>query len=266
MRGGGERPDSGSSWRSLRPFRNSWAGLRTEWAATLRDALAQAGWILALGSAGCVGWSWCVSMLGQWLEPRGMGAWDQRLLEWAANERFIGFTGGVLLESPGNILYLAPLTLAVALWSAQRGQALAGAAVLVAYWGVRFLVGVGWSAWSRSRPDLIAEGIAAPGFHSFPSGHTAMATAAYGALSFLWIRASNSLAERLFVLALTSVWVLAVGAARVRLGAHWPSDILAGVAVALPWLGVVIWSLRAAEAGRRPPPRGQTLFERDLVR
>lgn len=250
LREQGTTQGHGPTWTSIRPFKNAWTRLREDWAATPRAALARAGLILAVGGVACAGWSWAVSIAGSWLEPRGMRAWDERVLHWIEVNDILGFTGGVLLESPGNATYLVPLTLAVAVWSALRGRALAGVAVLVAYWGVRFLVGVGWAAWSRARPDLIAEGIAAPGYHSFPSGHTAMATAAYGLLTYLWIRSSESTSERIFATTLTAVWVLVVGWARVRIGAHWPSDIPAGVAVGLSWVAVVIVALRAAESRR----------------
>ena len=253
----GAKPRYRSSWISIRPFKNAWARLREEWAATPRAALARAGLILAVGGVACTVWSAAVSIAGKWLERRGMQAWDEQVLYWIEENDALGFTGAVLLESPGNAAYLVPLTMAVAVWSALRGRALAGVAVLVAYWGVRYLVGVGWAAWSRARPDLIAEGIAAPGFHSFPSGHTAMATAAYGLLAYLWIRASKSTSERLFAGTVTTLWVLVVGWARVRLGAHWPSDIPAGVAVGLSWVAVVIMALRAAE-NRRSSEVGST--------
>ena len=39
---------------------------------------------------------------------------------------------------------------------------------------------------------LIGDGIAAPGLHSFPSGHAALCVAVYGFLAYLWIRSSRS--------------------------------------------------------------------------
>jgi membrane-associated phospholipid phosphatase len=39
----------------------------------------------------------------------------------------------------------------------------------------------------------------------------------------------------------------------VRLGAHWPSDIIAGFLLGLAWLGVVIVALRRGERGTGGP-------------
>ncbi|MDQ8185822.1 phosphatase PAP2 family protein [Pelagicoccus sp. SDUM812002] len=170
----------------------------------------------------------------------GMGDWDERVLGWIAEEDVLAFTGRRFLNRLTKPVYLVPLTAAVAVCLALRGRAFAGLAILFSCWGDRFLVGVGWAAWSRARPDVIAEGVAASGFHSFPSGHTAMSTAAYGLLVYLWVRAASAWGERIFALVLATVWVLLVGLARVRLGGHWPSDIPAGLAVALPWVIVVV--------------------------
>jgi undecaprenyl-diphosphatase len=102
---------------------------------------------------------------------------------------------------------------------------------------------------------MIAGGIAAPPLHSFPSGHVALMLSVYGLLAWLWIRASRSPAERTLVVILLAVLLLTVGWARVRLGAHWPSDVLAGYVIGLAWLSTVITSLRRRETyGTLPPP------------
>ena len=70
--------------------------------------------------------------------------------------------------------------------------------------------------------------------YSFPSGH-AMDTAAVAvAVGFLlWPR--QCLGSRL-VLALAALFALGVGWARVYLGVHYPSDVLAGWAAAAGWV------------------------------
>jgi membrane-associated phospholipid phosphatase len=106
----------------------------------------------------------------------------------------------------------------------------------------------GWLLWGRARPDLVAGGIAAPGLHSFPSGHILHTVAVYGFLAYLWCRATSSWAERALVVILYLAFNLAVAVARLVLGAHWPSDTLAGALIGLVWLLVGIVALRRAEA------------------
>jgi len=75
----------------------------------------------------------------------------------------------------------------------------------------------------------------ASGF-SFPSGHAMIGIIAYGLLAYwLWKllpRPYNRLAAVLAVL-----FFLAIGLSRVYLGVHYPSDVLAGFAAGVFWLG-----------------------------
>ena len=65
----------------------------------------------------------------------------------------------------------------------------------------------------------------------------------YGILAFLWIRASRSWLERATAVVLLLALVSVTGIARVRLGTHWPSDIIAGFVIGVAWLAVVLRAL-----------------------
>ena len=88
---------------------------------------------------------------------------------------------------------------------------------------------------SRPRPDLVsheAEIYSA----SFPSGHTLMATVAY--VTFAMLIAADFSDRRMRDYLLVVAWIVAgaVGASRIYLGVHWPSDVLAGWAVGALWM------------------------------
>lgn len=87
----------------------------------------------------------------------------------------------------------------------------------------------------RARPGLDA---LAPriGDFAFPSGHAANATLFYGAIVLLVASRAKAGAVRVSVAVLAAVMVLAVAASRVVLGAHYPTDVVAGVAEGLVWL------------------------------
>jgi membrane-associated phospholipid phosphatase len=75
----------------------------------------------------------------------------------------------------------------------------------------------------RPRPEDVSLG--------FPSGHATAAAAFFGAVMIL----AGALPARVcaWVRALAMVMIVLVGLARVILRAHWPSDVLAGVALGL---------------------------------
>jgi len=83
---------------------------------------------------------------------------------------------------------------------------------------------------ARDRPSLW-ESIAPEGNYSFPSGHAmgSMTLACVLVLLCWWTRV------RWPVCVAAIVFVTLVGASRVYLGVHYPSDILAGWAAAIAW-------------------------------
>lgn len=97
------------------------------------------------------------------------------------------------------------------------------------------------SFYGRERPS-INEAIDATGF-SFPSGHAMGAITLYGFLIFLIIRGrQKEWIKWTFSISL-GVLVLLVGLSRVYLGAHYPSDVVAGFIGGLTWLLLCIIAL-----------------------
>jgi membrane-associated phospholipid phosphatase len=70
---------------------------------------------------------------------------------------------------------------------------------------------------------------------SFPSGHAFFSLTIYGMLAYLLSRDAPPRRRRQRWGA-TVVAILLVGFSRVFLGVHFPSDVVAGFLVALPWL------------------------------
>lgn len=105
----------------------------------------------------------------------------------------------------------------------------------------------------RPRPELVPFGphVATA---SFPSGHAAKASlVATSVVLTLWYRLRHRPARAvLVVVAVTTT--LAVGASRVYLGVHWPSDVLGGWLIGAGWALLGWWLLwRAGPGGTAEP-------------
>ncbi|WP_300011633.1 phosphatase PAP2 family protein [Pseudonocardia sp.] len=97
-----------------------------------------------------------------------------------------------------------------------------------------FLVSAG--VVDRSRPDVGNLGLLVPPTSSFPSGHVSAAVCLYGLAALL---AARVLAPRLrwsLAAAAAAVLAVAVGSGRIYFGMHHPSDVLASLLFAVPWL------------------------------
>jgi membrane-associated phospholipid phosphatase len=99
----------------------------------------------------------------------------------------------------------------------------------------------------RPRP-VFATSVATASGYSFPSGHAAGTAAGYGAIVLLALPLAPRWA-RPPLLGACALLAVAVAASRVLLGVHYPSDVTAGAALGLAWIGV------AAFLATRPLPR-----------
>ncbi|HEX8693467.1 MAG TPA: phosphatase PAP2 family protein [Longimicrobium sp.] len=231
--------------RTARRFREDWRALPD---AARRRFL----WTLAIGLGVSAGVMLGLCFVTRGLEEEGRLAWEGVLLRRLDRSDAMSFSTALWAESPGNSVFMIPVVLAAALVCVWLRRPLRALAVLAAFFMLDLVVLLGWLAWSRARPVAVAGGIASPGFHSFPSGHVAQIVAAYGFFVYLWLRASRSFWEQTLAVALFLGVLGSVALARLRLGSHWPSDILAGAAVGALWLAVVTAALRRAEdAGGR---------------
>lgn len=88
----------------------------------------------------------------------------------------------------------------------------------------------------RARPDLV-DHLVPVSNASFPSGHAAASAVVYLTLAALAAQVVRQRAARRFLFAAAVLLTGAIGASRVYLGVHWPSDVLAG------WCFGTLWAL-----------------------
>jgi membrane-associated phospholipid phosphatase len=109
--------------------------------------------------------------------------------------------------------------------------------VLVTMAGAGILDGTLKLAFHRPRPDPFIG--PKPDTWSFPSGHALVSLCFYGLIAGILSLRANHRWERAIIWTGASLLVAAIGLSRVYLGVHWPSDVAAGYAAGLIWMGAV---------------------------
>jgi membrane-associated phospholipid phosphatase len=209
------------------------------WWITLAIGLV-AVWVLTLAMVAA----------GARLETTAALDWEEPVLRRFVAAAPVTFNTAIWMDAAGNglVLWLGILTFAaLAAW---HGLALRALTLLVGFTAAYVPFVTGWLLWRRARPLVVEGGIATPGaLSSFPSGHVVQAVVAFGILAHLWASTTRSRGEALLAWSIAAAGVAAVVIARLRLGAHWPTDIAAGGVLGAAWLAVLVVALRRAEAG-----------------
>lgn len=206
---------------------------------------------LLLGILGA--WMVCAVLVAvaTWFGPalleRGLQEWDMAIMIAVRDESPLSFASGIMLESPGNILITLPIMTAAVALAVWHGRLLFAIALPFAYIFARLLILEGWWLWDRPRPTLIAGGTAALQAHSFPSGHILLALYVYGMLTWIWVGASNNRWETILAWLVPVSIAIAVGYSRLLLGAHWPTDTIAGFLLGAIYLALVLGVLSRLE-------------------
>ena len=166
---------------------------------------------------------------------------------------FLSWLGG-----PGGVPMQVVVILLVLLFN-RRGWVLAFAALVGGLW---YLIVV--NLVNRPRPTVgqILRVTEHPGSTSFPSGHLIFITISAGILMLCLGYRYLPPWARPIGWAVVAVLVLAVALDRIYVGAHWPSDVLAGLLIAIAWLALVVSVRRVSDRAfgtkhddDRPPAR-----------
>ncbi len=199
------------------------------------------GWIL------CGLFSLVLTQLGRWIAGQGGFNQEEMLLRRILEFVPLSFASARSLGVVGDTLFLSLAMLTAVLVLLALGKTLRSFALLAALPMTTIIVGIGWLTWDRARPEIVSNGIAAPPLHSFPSGHIVHSTVFYGLLTYYWISATHSTAERILAVLVFIAVITIVGLTRLEQGTHWPSDIIGGLLIAFAWLFSLIVTLRRAE-------------------
>ncbi|WP_411290340.1 phosphatase PAP2 family protein [Sphingorhabdus sp.] len=100
----------------------------------------------------------------------------------------------------------------------------------------------------RARPELVPHLVEVTSA-SFPSGHAMNSAMVYLTLAALVARSQELVTVRIYLISIAILLTILVGATRVYLGVHWPSDVIAGWCIGAIW--AVLCSLIAKFLVRR---------------
>lgn len=138
------------------------------------------------------------------------------------------------LTALGGTAVLTLVTVAVAGFLILTGKRRAAATVGVAVVGGLLLSNALKWGFARPRPDLVPHGQAVY-TQSFPSSHAMLSAVVYLTLGALLARTQPRRRVKLYFLAVAAILTVLVGASRVYLGVHWPTDVLAGWTLGAGW-------------------------------
>jgi undecaprenyl-diphosphatase len=96
--------------------------------------------------------------------------------------------------------------------------------------------------YDRPRPQLVPH-LSGTYTTSFPSGHSMLSAIAYLTLGSLLARVVKERTIKFYFIAVALVLTFLVGASRVYMGVHYPTDVLAGWSAGLAW--ALLWWLIA---------------------
>ncbi len=107
---------------------------------------------------------------------------------------------------------------------------------------------------ARPRPDLVPHGVEVL-TASFPSGHATLSAVTYLTLAALLARVQSRPRVKTYLVGVALVLTLLIGASRVYLGVHWPTDVMAGWCVGAAWaMGCWVVAVWLQRRGSVEPP------------
>lgn len=169
-----------------------------------------------------------------------------RLSEPRGPEWLLGAMRDLTALGSATVLVLFVLAVAGALLARRQYHALVF--LLVAALGGMLLNILLKPVFGRARPD-IALRLTEVRSLSFPSGHAMGSAIIYFTLAALLARLVEPRALKLYFLGLAALLSFLVGASRVYLGVHYPTDVLAGWTVGLAW-ALLCWTVARYLQGR----------------
>jgi membrane-associated phospholipid phosphatase len=172
--------------------------------------------------------------LSQEILAKEVFSFDTTILLWlhrhsnaAIDNLMLGITN---LGNPNFVIPLVAITFSILIWYKRYWAAqmlfLTCLGAVILNQGLKLV-------FVRSRPQLWPHLIVEQSY-SYPSGHALGSAVLYGFLAVLLVREYPR--YRMGIYSIAILLIAAIGLSRLFLGVHYPTDIIAGYAVGIPWL------------------------------
>jgi undecaprenyl-diphosphatase len=232
------------------------------WAALATVAVARRRRHLPAGVAGLAALLFAgYASLADHVDDRGLGPTALDTVVWAdaVGHRSTAATAvAAALRVGGGIAALALLAAVLAGALVARGRPVEAALVATAPVVSTLMVTAAKPGYGRPRPPAPDQLIPETGF-SLPSGHTVDATVVIGVLALVLVRLTRGPLRAALATAAAAA-VGASGVARLYLGVHWATDVLAGWLLGGAWIALcgallLVLDTRGGDRARPPTPQ-----------
>lgn len=149
---------------------------------------------------------------------------------WWLETIFVDITA---LGSTTVVALIASAAVGYLVFGGKRAAALLVLVSVAGGMGLSSLLKIGFE---RPRPDLVAHLVDVHTL-SFPSGHAMVSAVTYLTLGALLAQVQGRKRLKAYVIGVAVVLTLLIGASRVYLGVHWPTDVVGG------WLAGTAWAI-----------------------
>lgn len=159
--------------------------------------------------------------------------WDVHFARWL-HEHSSGWLVEIfkIVTLGGNAPVLGAIVVAIGFVLARRGRANDAVLLFFAFAGASVVNALLKLVFHRPRPELAFVHLDT---YSFPSGHAATSSATFTVMAYLLARGHRSTRARIWIGLGAAVAIALVGFSRLYLGAHYLSDVLAGISFGVAW-------------------------------
>jgi len=183
------------------------------------------------------------NIVEDYLDREPLTRWDVHFARWLhehASHPLVQFFKVITYGGNAVAVFVAVVSIGIVLL--RRARPNEAALIAFAFAGAFLVNGALKLIFKRPRPELSFTHLDT---YSFPSGHAAVSSATFTVIAYLLARRYTTTWARALIVLGTVVAIGLVGFSRLYLGAHYLSDVLAGISIGFAWamLSLIVYTL-----------------------